>query len=87
MLQKISLGPLLSKRKLLKFEKHIKALEREVETLSKLQNYSYKILMTNWAHNQVSDQLSEITLCLYLASFHSPVYCRSGTIIEFNEIN
>ena len=47
---------------MLKFEKHIKALEWEVETLSKLQNYSYEILMNKWAHNQVSEHLSEITL-------------------------
>ena len=78
--QETSLGPLLSKRKLSKFEKHIKALEKKVVTLSKQQNYSYKIIMDKCMHNQISECLSENTLSPF-GSSNSPVYCRKCTII------
>ena len=74
--QKTSLGPLLSIRKLLKFEKHIKALEKDVETLKKQQNYSYVIIMDKWVHNQIS----EIALSPFGRS-NSPIFCTSGTVI------
>ena len=84
--QETSLGSLLCKRRLLGLEKRIKALEKEVEKLSKQQNYSDEIMMDKCLHNQISDGISEITLCFHLAALIPPVYCSIGTIIQFNEI-
>ena len=68
----ISFVPLLSKRKLRKFEKHIKPFEKEVKTLSKQQNHFYKIMMDKYVHNQISDCLSEVTLCLHFPALIPP---------------
>ena len=70
--QETSLGSLLCKRKLLGLEKRIKALEKEVEKLSKQQNYSDEIMIDICLDNQISDGISEITLRFHLAALIPP---------------
>ena len=70
--QKTSLGSLLSKRKIIKYDKRIKVFKKEVESLTKQQVYTYEIMLSQWIRSPIATHLADITLCLNLAALIPP---------------
>lgn len=70
--QKESLTPFLSKRKIIKIDKKIKLLEKDIERLNKTKKFTFEIMLEAWIGSEYSIRHPDITHILSLAALVPP---------------
>ena len=67
-----TLSNILLKRKKIKIEKSINTIKNKKESLSKKQNYSFKVMLEQWLGSDYAVRYCEITKLLFLAALIPP---------------
>ena len=67
--KKATLSSIHSKRKIITLDKNIKSLKTKIEELTKTKDYSFEVMLRQWAESGCANRRSDITRILNLAAF------------------